>query len=185
MPLIPLFGGLLLVIALILVTPFLLFLRYRTGTVRRLGRRWVATLNLVMFVFSAVLFVYAAAITSLWVSDAFRYSLFGLMGGCLLGLLGLALTRWERTPRAVYYTPNRWLILLITLAVAARLLYGFWRIFHGWHTSGSDPSWLERAGISGSLALGAILLGYYLTYAAGVRWRLKRRDESYTHSQKG
>jgi hypothetical protein len=24
----------------------------------------------------------------------------------------------------------------------------------------------------------AILLGYYVTYAAGVRWRLKRRDKT-------
>jgi hypothetical protein len=177
-PLIPFLAGLLLLIALILATPFLLFVRYRTGTVRRLGRQWLATLNLVMLVFSAVLFLYAAAITNLWVSDAFRYALFGLMGGSLLGLLGLALTRWEQTPQALYYTPNRWLILIITLAVAARLLYGVWRIFHGWRTSGSDPSWLETAGIAGSLALGATLLGYYVTYAAGVRWRLKRRDKA-------
>ena len=179
MPLIPFLAGLLLLlIALLLAMPFLLFVRYRTGTVRRLGRRWLATLNLMTIVFSAVLFLYGAAITSLWVSDAFRYSLFGLLAGGLLGLLGLALTRWEQTPQALYYTPNRWLILLLTLAVAARLLYGLWRIFHGWRTSGSDPLWLERAGIAGSLALGAILLGYYLAYAAGVRWRLKRRDKT-------
>ena len=179
MPLIPLVAVLLLAIALILAMPILLFLRYRTGTVLlRLRRRWVATLNLVMIVFSAVLFLYVAAITGLWVSDAFRSSLFGLMGGCLLGLLGLGLTRWEQTPQALYYTPNRWLILIITLAVTARLLYGVWRIFHGWSTSGSDASWLETAGIAGSLALGALLLGYYVTYAAGVRWRLKRRDKT-------
>ena len=178
MPLIPLVAGLLLVVALILTAPLWLFLRYRTGTVRRLGRRWVATVNLVAIVFSVVLFLYVAAITSLWVSDAFRYSLFGLLGGCLLGSLGLALTRWERTPQALYYTPNRWLILIITLAVTARLIYGLWRIFHGWRTSGSDPSWLERVGIAGSLALGAIVLGYYVTYAAGVRWRLKRRGKT-------
>ena len=158
--------------------PFLLFLRYRTGTMRRLGRRWLATLNLVMLVFSAVLFLYGAALTSLWVPDAFRYCLFGLLAGGLLGLLGLALTHWEQTPQALYYTPNRGLILLLTLTVTARLLYGLWRIFHGWRTSGSDPSWLERAGIAGSLALGAILLGYYVTYTAGVRWRLKRRDKT-------
>jgi hypothetical protein len=177
-PLIPLVAVLLFVIALILAMPLLLFLRYRAGTVRRLGRRWVATLNLVVIVFSAMLFLDVAAITSLWVSDTFRYSLFGLMGGCLLGLLGLALTRWEQTPQALYYTPNRWLILIITLAVTARLLYGVWRIFHGWRTSGSDTSWLETAGIAGSLALGAIMLGYYVTYSAGVRWRLKRRDKT-------
>jgi hypothetical protein len=177
-PLIPLVAVLLLVLALIFAMPLLLVLRYRTGTMRRFGRRWVATLNLVMIVLSAVLFLYVAAITSFWVSDAFRYSLFGLMGGCLLGLLGLALTRWEQTPQATYYTPNRWLILIITLAVSARLLYGVWRIWHGWRESGSDTSWLEAAGVAGSLALGAIMLGYYVAYSAGVRWRLRRRDKT-------
>jgi hypothetical protein len=174
-PLIPLVAVLLLVVALILTMPLTLFLRYRASTVRRLGRRWVATLNLLMIVLSAGLFLTVAAITSFWVLGAFRYSLFGFMGGCFLGLLGVALTRWEETPRALYYTPNRWLILIITLAVTARLLYGVWRIWHGWHTSGSDTSWLEAAGIPGSLAIGAVVLGYYVTYLAGVRWRLGRR----------
>jgi amino acid transporter len=108
-PLIPLVAVLLLVLALILAMPLSLVLRYRAGRARRFGRRWVATLNLVMIVFSAVLFLYVAAITSFWIPGAFRYSLFGLMGGCLLGLLGLALTGWEETPRALHYTPNRWL----------------------------------------------------------------------------
>ena len=45
-------------------------------------------------------------------------------------------------------------------------------------TSGSDTAWLDTAGIAGSLALGAIILGYYVTYSAGVRWRLRRRDKT-------
>jgi fructose-specific phosphotransferase system IIC component len=107
-----------------------------------------------------------------------RYSLFGFMGGCLLGLLGLGVTHWEETPQALHYTPNRWLILIITLVVTARLLYGIWRIWHAWRASGSDTSWLQTAGVAGSLALGAIMLGYYATYSAGLRWRLGRRDKT-------
>ena len=178
MPLIPLFAALLLVVALILATPLLLFLRYRAGTARRRAWRWVATLNLVMIVLSAGFFLYAAALTNFWVRDAFRYSVFGLLGGCLLGLVGLASTRWEQTPRALHYTPNRWLVLIITLAVSARLLYGIWRIWHGWRTSGSDSSWLTSVGIAGSLALGALMLGYYVAYSAGVWWRLRQRAKS-------
>jgi hypothetical protein len=174
-PLIPLFAALLLVVALILATPLLLFLRYRAGTVRRRAYRWVATANLVLIVLSAGFFLYVAALTNFWVPNAFRYSVFALLGGSLLGLLGLTLTRWEHTPRALHYTPNRWLVLIITLAVSARLLYGIWRIWHGWRTAGSDTSWLETAGIAGSLALGALMLGYYVAYSAGVRWRLRQR----------
>ena len=178
MPLVPLFAALLLVLALILAMPLLLFLRYRAGTVRRRAYGWVAVLNLVTIVLSAGIFLYVAAITSFWVPDAFRYSVFGLLGGCLFGLLGLALTRWEQTPRALHYTPNRWLILIITLAVSARLLYGIWRIWHGWRTAGSDASWIETVGVAGSLALGAIMLGYYVAYSAGLWWRLRQRDKT-------
>jgi hypothetical protein len=96
----------------------------------------------------------------------------GFIVGVLLGLLGLKLTRWERAARALYYTPNRWLVLLITLAVGARLLYGFWRIWHAWRTTGPDASWLTTAGIPGSMGVGAVVVAYYLTYFAGVRWRL-------------
>ena len=178
MPLVPLFAALLLVLALILAMPLLLFLRYRAGTARLRAYRWVATLNLATIVLSAGFFLYVAAITTFWVPDAFRYSVFGLLGGGLLGSIGLALTRWEQTPRALHYTPNRWLILIITLAVSARLLYGIWRIWHGWHTSGSDSSWLTSVGIAGSLALGALMLGYYVAYSAGVWWRLRQRAKS-------
>lgn len=161
-------------LVLVLAMPLSLVQRYRMGTARRLGRKWVATLNLVMLSFSVVVFLWAAAITSFWVPDAFRYSLFGLIGGGLLGLHGLVLTRWEKTPQTLYYTPNRWLILLITLAVMTRLIYGLWRIWHAWHTAGPDTSWVASAGVADSMAVGAVVLGYYLAYSAGVRWRLRR-----------
>ena len=164
-------------LVLVLAMPLSLVLRYRAGTARRLGRRWVATLNLVMLGLSVAIFLWVAALTSFWVPDAFRYSLFGLIGGSILGLLGLALTRWEKTPHTLSYTPNRWLILLITLAVTTRLLYGLWRIWHSWRTAGPDTSWIESAGVAGSMAVGAVVLGYYLAYSAGVRWRLRRRQK--------
>jgi hypothetical protein len=172
-PLIPLLVALLLVIALVLAMPILLVLRYRAGTIRRRGRKWVATLNLVSFLLSTGLFLWVAALTSLWIPKAFIYSLLGLLGGCLLGLLGLFLTRWEKSPQALHFTPNRWLVLLLTLAVTTRLLYGLWRIWHAWRAAGPDDSWLAAAGVAGSMAVGAVVLGYYLIYSAGVRWRLR------------
>jgi len=162
------FGG------LVFSMPLLLVLRYRAGTMRRRGRKWAATLNLLSLLISAALFLWVAAMTTLWVPRAFTYSLAGFAGGCLLGLLGLALTRWEPTPHALYFTPNRPLILLITLAVTARLLYGLWRIWHAWRAAEPNDPWLAAAGIAGSMAVGAIVIGYYLAYSAGVRWRLRR-----------
>ena len=174
MPLLAILIGLLFVIALVVAMPLLLVLRYRDGTARRLGRRWVTTVNLVSLIFSAVPFLWFASITALWVPNAFSYSLAGLTAGGFLGLLGLILTRWEPAPRAIYYTPNRWLVLVITLAVTARLLYGVWRIWSAWRKSGANDLWIGAAGVSGSMGVGAVVLGYYLIYYAGVRWRLRK-----------
>jgi hypothetical protein len=174
-PFIAFFAALLVVSVLILSTPFLLIIRYRVGTARRPARRWAATINLLSLLLSAALFLWLAALTNFWVPRAFGYSLIGFSVGVLLGLLGLKLTRWERSGRVVYYTPNRVLVLLITLAVATRMLYGFWRVWHAWHTTGHDSSWLASAGIPGSLLVGAVVLGHYLTYFAGILWRLRDR----------
>jgi magnesium-transporting ATPase (P-type) len=172
-PLIALIVALLVVCALGLATPLLLLLRYRAGTARRLARPWVLTVNLLSMLLSAGLFIWIAALTNFWVPRAFGYSLIGMVSGCLLGLLGLAATRWEKTGTSVYYTPNRWLVLLVTVAVATRMIYGVWRIWHAWRTTGADTSWLAAAAIPGSMAVGALVVGYYLTYFAGVRWRLR------------
>jgi hypothetical protein len=173
-PLIPILVALLFIVGLVFAMPLLLVLRYRAGTMRRRGRKWAATVNVLSLTISAALFLWVAAMTTLWVPNTFTYSLAGLAGGCVLGLLGLAVTRWEPSPQALYFTPNRWLVLLITLAVTARLLYGLWRIWHAWRNAGANDSWLAAAGIAGSMAVGAIVIGYYLTYSAGVRWRLRK-----------
>jgi hypothetical protein len=172
------FAILLVLLGVIALLPLSLVMRYRAGTARRPARTWVATVNLVGVAASAGLFLGAAALTAVWVPDAFRYALMGLAGGVVLGLLGLALTRWEATPRTLHYTPNRWLVLGITLVVTARLAYGCWRGWQSWRWSTDDSSWLASAGVAGSLAAGAVVLGYYLTYWAGVRQRLRRRGNA-------
>jgi hypothetical protein len=173
-PFIAFIAALLIVFVLVLSTPLLLIIRYRVGTARRPARPWIATINLLSLMLSAGLFLWIAALTNFWVRNSFAYSLLGFVSGALFGLLGLFLTRWEKTDTVTYYTPNRGLVLLVTLAVAARMLYGFWRIWHAWRTTGPDSSWLASAGIAGSMAVGALVLGYYLSYFAGLRWQIRR-----------
>ena len=162
-----------LVIAPIALMPLSLVLRYRAGTARRQARGWVAIVNVVLLALSTSLFLLGAGLTSIWVPHAFTYSVLGLLGGIALGIVGLWLSRWERGPGSLHYTPNRWLVLGVTLVVTARLLYGFWRGWNTWRHTG-ETSWLAAFGIAGSMAAGAVVLGYYLSYWLGVRRRLQR-----------
>jgi hypothetical protein len=166
--------ALLVVLAIIALIPLSIVQRFRVGTSRRMARGWVATINLLGVALSVALFLTGAALTNVWVPDAFVYSVLGLCIGCLLGVSGLALTRWERAPHALYYTPNRWLVLAITLVVTARLFYGFWRSWEAWNSTLDGTSWLVTAGVAGSLAAGAVVLGYYLVYWFGLRRQVRR-----------
>jgi hypothetical protein len=175
MPLVVLAGVLVVVgLTFVALMPLSLVVRYRAGTARRLARGWLAVANVLGFALSAGLLLLVAAVTSAWVPDAFSSACIGLAGGVLLGLLGLWLTRWEHAPRSLHYTPNRWLVLAIMLVVTSRMAYGFWRSWHAWRSAADDTSWLASSGAAGSLAAGAVVLGYYLMYWTGLWRRMKQ-----------
>jgi hypothetical protein len=154
-----------------------LALRYRAGTARRQARRWVASLNLWVTSASAVFFLSFTFLLSFWVGSAFRFALIGMACGGILGLLGLALTRWESRCEGLFYTPSRWLAVVITLAIAARFIYGWWRATHFNSTAPGDQHWLITAsGTQLSLAVAAGLISYYLIYSIGVRLRITRQE---------
>src|SRR5947207_9656305 len=113
-----------------------LALRYRVGTARRQARRWVASLNVWMTSFSAIFFLSFTLLLSFWVGSAFRFALIGMGVGGILGLLGLALTRWESRLEGLFYTPSRWLAFIIVFAIAARVVYGWWRATHSSSAAG-------------------------------------------------
>ena len=174
MPLVALALLLLVPLAAIALLPVVLIGRYRAGRARRLARPWVATLNVIAASFSALFFLIATAVTSIWVPRALAAALIGLPAGCLLGLIGLLISRWEATPASLHYTPNRWLVLLITLVVAGRVAYGGLRAWNAWAAGGDHATFVAAFGISGSLAAAATVLGYYLAYGIGVRLRISR-----------
>jgi hypothetical protein len=166
--------GVFVVLALVAVIPLSIIQRYRMGTARRRARGWVATINVVGIMLSVALFLAGAAVTSMWVQDALPYAAAGLLTGSVLGIAGLLLTRWESTAGALYYTPNRTLVLGITLIVTARVAYGFWRAWATWRAGFEGASWMAASGLAGSMAAGAVVLGYYLVYWLGVRRRFRR-----------
>jgi hypothetical protein len=155
-----------------------LVLRYRAGTARRQARRWVASLNIWMTSFSAVFFLAFTFLLSFWVDSAFRFAVMGIGCGAGLALIGLGITRWESRPQGLFYTPNRWLALLVTSAIAARFVYGWWRATHSGSNAPGDQHWLITAsGTQLSLAIAAGLIAYYLVYSIGVRLRITRHEQ--------
>jgi MFS family permease len=158
-----------------------LALRYRAGTARRQGRRWTAGLNVWLTAFSAVFFLSFTLVISIWVGSAFRFALIGMGCGGVLGLLGLAMTRWEKQPEGLFYTPNRWLALIVTLAIGARFVYGWWHATHSSESAPGDQHWLiTGSGTQLSLAVAAGLIGYYVVYSIGVSLQIaiaSRRSE--------
>jgi hypothetical protein len=162
-----------------------LALRYRAGTARRQARGWVASLNVWATSFSVVFFLLFTFLLSFWVDSAFRFALVGMGCGGILGLVGLAMTRWERRPEGLFYTPSRWLALLIIVAIGARIVYSWWRATYSGSTAPpGDQHWLITAsGTQLSLAVAAGLIAYYLIYSIGVRLQIaiaSRRSESAT-----
>ena len=174
MPIILFFAILLLALCVaIVLAPLGLIQRYRAGTRKRRARRWVATINVVGLSASIVLFLVGALITNRWVPDALNYSLGGLAVGCVFGLVGLKLTRWEEVAGALSYTPNRTLVLTLTLVVMGRLAYGIWRMWQAWSLRGLE-GWVEYSGLSGSLGASGIILGYSLTYWLGMLRKIRQ-----------
>jgi len=167
MPLLALAFVLLAPVLAIVLMPLTLVQRYRMGSARRRARGWVAALNVLGLALSIIGFLVGAAITDYWIPGAFVHALAGAAAGGVLGILGLLVSRWERAPDGLHYTPNRWLVLAITLVVAGRIAYGFWRAWH------SGLHGIAASGATGSLAAGGIVLGYYLAYWLGVRRRLR------------
>ena len=154
--------------------PFAIIFRYRQGTKRRRARAWIASINTFATGLSATILLITAAVTNRWIANAFSYSAAGLAAGCLLGFAGLALSRWDTEGRSLYYTPNNLVVFTISLLVTARLAYGFWRGWEAWQSTPDAKSSIAAFGVAGSMAAGAVVVGYYLVYWAGLGWRLKR-----------
>ena len=152
-----------------LLLPVALVQRYRTGRARRRAVRWAMGLNGALLLVSTAVFFFSAWLAGHWVAMAVPWAACGWVAGLLVGLAGVALTRVERGPPVDYYTPNRWLVLGVTVVIAVRIGVGLFRAWQAWRVE-AHASWLSQQG--SLLAVGGALLGYYLAYNWGMRRRL-------------
>ena len=164
----------LLVVALwALLLPVSLWARYRAGRARRRAQGWVIRGNAWLLVVSCALYLLSAWIASGWIEHALRDAALGGLAGIGVGIVGLWLTRFEHDDSGFFFTPNRWLVLALTVLVAARIAVGLWL---AWRSTGAAAGHLDAWLQAGSLfGVAGVLLGYYLAYTWGLRARLPRR----------
>jgi hypothetical protein len=171
---VPLIGlAVLVVLVIVVVVPISIVQRFRVATRRRPARGWVAALNLMAVALSTVLLTAGAYVTGRWIPEALPYTLAGLGLGSLLGVFGLVRTRWEYVNGRMHYTPSWWLVTMVTLVVSTRVLYGFWRSWQAWRASVDAMAWVSASGLETSMSAGAVVLGYYLVFWAGVHARVR------------
>lgn len=162
----------LLVLWLVLL-PLALWQRYRLGKARRKAWPWLVKSNAWLLLVSSVVFLAGMALTTLWWPGALVYALAGMGAGLILGMVGLRLSRFEYTPQGMFYTPNAWLILGLTLLVVLRLtlsLVELWRYWQGAGALAGVPVF-EHASL---FAVAGLLLGYTLCFHWGLRRKLGR-----------
>ena len=160
---------------LLLLWPLALWNRYRVGTSRRRPLRWLTRLNAWLIPASALVFLGGTGIAQLFVVNALPYAALGVLAGLGLGGLGWLLTRVEHRPGQVWYTPNRWLVLALTLAVVARVFAGVWQAWarmHGEHAA--LAAWGPLGEPAGLFAVAGLVVGYHAAYAVLLQWRLGR-----------
>lgn len=156
-----------LVIALL---PLSLWQRYRRGHARRRAVGWAVGVNAWSALVAMAVFAVSASLSTVWIDGALLHAALGVAAGAVVGVVGLWLTHFEHDGTHVHYTPNRLLVLTLTLLVAARIALGFWQMAHIGAPRGD--AWIfQHASL---FAFGGLLLGYATTYAWGVRSRVRR-----------
>ena len=65
-------------------------------------------------------------------------------------------------------------MLIVTLLVTARVAYGFWRSWTVVHAGATSLAAVGAFGIPESLGAAAVVIGYYLAYGAGLKWKIRR-----------
>jgi hypothetical protein len=107
----------------------------------------------------------------------------GAAVGIGLGVYGLRMTRFDKTPQGLFYTPNAHLGIALSLLLVGRILYRFIQVYSA---SGSvaGPQ-VNYATTPLTLLIFGTLAGYYVTYAVGLLRRQRASSKSDSSSDTG
>ena len=94
----------------------------------------------------------------------------GVVIGVGLGIYGLRMTRFEKTPEGLFYTPNAHLGIALSLLLVGRVIYRYIQLY-ATATPVSGPPQINYATSPLTMLIFGTLAAYYVTYAVGLlRW---------------
>lgn len=149
----------------VLLLPISIVQRYRYGKARRRVLPWAVRLNAWLLAMSVFLFVASSWVAATWVDRALLDAVLGLGVGGVIGVVGLALDRFEVTPQGLFRTPNQWLVRGVSLLLAGRIAFGLWLAW----SDGPDTAMAAWATHAGLIGVAGILLGYSVATSWGLR----------------
>ena len=166
------------VLALIPLLVWRVYVRFR----RMVGRQRLSRARpwITLGIFSAVLVVLAFATHGhperlVWLAA-------GAPAGACLGLYGLRITRFEPTPQGLFFTPNAYLGIAMSLLFLGRMLYRLVEVYTITASHGT-PHFM---GSPLTLAIFGIIAGYYVVYALGLlRWSSRSAAASPSEIESG
>ena len=94
----------------------------------------------------------------------------GIVVGVCLGVYGLRMTRFEKTPQGLFYTPNAHLGIALSALLMGRIIYRLAQVY--WSSGSAAGADINSATTPLTLLIFGTLAGYYVTYAVGLlRWQ--------------
>ena len=156
----------LVILALLPLVVWRIHSRFR----RMVGRQRLSRVRpwITLAIFSIVLAVLAYAGRAH--VDRLEWLAAGLTAGSLLAAYGLHLTQFEPTPEGLFYTPNAYLGIALSLLFLGRLLYRMAEVYTLTSEGSHGPPDFARSSLT--LAVFGLIAGYYMAYAIGLMlWR--------------
>ncbi len=154
------------VIGLLPLLVWRVYIRFRrmVGRQRLSQRRPWITLGIFSTVIVLLAFFGRTHLDRLWWLGA------GMTAGLMLAAYGLRITRFEPTPQGLFYTPNAYLGIAMSLLFLGRMTYRLVEVYALSTSASHQPPDFMRSPLT--LAVFGLIAGYYMTYALGlVRWR--------------
>lgn len=156
----------LVLLALLPLVAWRIYMRFR----RMIGRQRLSRVRpwITLAIFSTVLVLLAYAARAH--VERLGWLAAGLAAGGLLAAYGLRLTRFEPTPQGLFYTPNAYLGIALSLLFFGRLVYRVAEVYT--ITTAASPTPPNFGSSPLTLATFGLIAGYYVTYAVGLMlWR--------------